>query len=79
MQLLHLEDSPSDAELIGLVLRREWPGCRIRHVANSGEYRAALAEEKFDLILSDYTVPGFDGLSALALAKEQSPGTPFFF
>jgi PAS domain S-box-containing protein len=79
MQLLHLEDSPSDAELIGMLIRREWPHCHIRHVANADEYRAALANGGFDLILSDYTLPGFDGLAALALARSSCPQTPFLF
>ncbi len=79
MQLLHLEDSPTDAELIALLLRREWPKCGIRQVANGPDYRAALATDRFDLILSDYTVPGFDGLAALALARERCPEVPFLF
>src|SRR5688572_1630027 len=58
MQWLPLEDSPSDAELIGMLIRREWPHCQIRHVTNADEYRAALATGGFDLILSDYTLPG---------------------
>ncbi len=62
-----------------MVLRREWPKCEIRHVATAAEYRTALASSRFDLILSDYTVPGFDGLSALALARERLPETPFVF
>ena len=79
MQLLHLEDSPSDAELIALLIRREWPECAIRHVASASEYRSALEHGQFDLILSDYTLPGVDGLSALALARTRFPETPFLF
>jgi PAS domain S-box-containing protein len=79
MQFLHLEDSPSDAELMEHHLRREWPGCSIRNVGTAAEYRSALEAGKFDLILSDYTLPGFDGLAALALARKFAPGTPFLF
>lgn len=79
MQLLHLEDSQPDAELIAQLLRREWPKCGIRQVANGPDYRAALDANRFDLILSDYTVPGFDGLAALALARERFPEVPFIF
>jgi two-component system, cell cycle sensor histidine kinase and response regulator CckA len=79
MQLLHLEDSATDAELIALVIRREWPHCNIQHVATATDYRAALEVGSFDLILSDYTLPGFDGLSALALARNRYPKTPFLF
>lgn len=79
MQLLHLEDSLSDAELIGMLLHREWPDCRITHVADVDDYLSALKRGGFDLILSDYTLPGFDGLSALALARSNCPATPFLF
>jgi two-component system cell cycle sensor histidine kinase/response regulator CckA len=79
MQLLHLEDSHNDAELIGMLIRREWPDCRIIHVASVDDYRAALERKGFDVILSDYTLPGSDGLSALALARQACPATPFLF
>lgn len=79
MQLLHLEDSVNDADLIGMLIRREWPQCQITHVANLGDYQAALHQGGYDLILSDYTLPGFDGLGALALARTNCPATPFLF
>ena len=79
MHLLHLEDSPTDAELIAILIRREWPACEISHVATINEYRAALETGGFDLILSDYSLPGFDGLSALAMARAHFPETPFLF
>lgn len=79
MHLLHLEDSSTDAELMAMVIRREWPTCRISHVVSSEEYEAALGRGGFDLILSDYSLPGFDGLHALELAQAHSPGTPFLF
>jgi PAS domain S-box-containing protein len=79
MHLLHLEDSTTDAELIALLIRREWPACEIRHVATQAEYREALEMGGFDLILSDYSLPGFDGLSALSMARAHFPETPFLF
>ncbi|WP_414664543.1 PAS domain S-box protein [Horticoccus sp. 23ND18S-11] len=79
MHLLHLEDSPTDAELIAILIRREWPACEIKHVATAAEYRAALECGGFDLILSDYSLPGFDGLSALSMARARFPETPFVF
>src|SRR5207245_309019 len=42
-------------------------------------FRAALEQKVCDLILSDYSVPGYDGPSALALAREQCPDIPFLF
>lgn len=79
MKLLHLEDSEMDAELIAMMLQREFPACEIRRVGSGAEYRAAIKEGGFDVILSDYSIPGFDGLSALGLAQAERPGTPFIF
>lgn len=79
MKLLHLEDSEMDAELIAMMLQREFPACDIRRVATAAEYRAAIKEGGFDAILSDYSIPGFDGLTALSLAQAERPGTPFIF
>jgi two-component system, cell cycle sensor histidine kinase and response regulator CckA len=79
MHILHLEDSPNDAELIQRALRREWPECAVKQVATAEEYAAAVAAGGFDLILSDYSIPGFDGLTALAHARQRCPGVPFLF
>jgi two-component system cell cycle sensor histidine kinase/response regulator CckA len=79
MQLLHLEDSSTDADLIGRLIRREWPACAIRLVSTEHEFSAALDHSTYDLILSDYTLPGFDGLRALAAARAKAPATPFLF
>lgn len=79
MHLLHLEDSETDAELISLVLRREWPDCEISQVVSATDYEAALERGGIDLILSDYSLPGFDGLSALSLARQHAPDAPFLF
>ncbi len=79
MEILHLEDSDNDAELLRTQLRREWPDCAIRQVATMDDYKAALVAGGFDLILSDYSIPGFDGLSALAEARLRCPTIPFLF
>ncbi len=79
MHLLHLEDSAEDADLMARVILREWPGCRITHVASLDAFSAALEDRGIDLILSDYTLPGADGLSALALARRSRPEKPFIF
>ncbi len=79
LRLLHLEDSPTDADLIHLALREEWPGCAIQRVETEADFRAALDRGDFDLILSDFSMPGFDGLSALALARRLRSEIPFLF
>lgn len=79
MQILHLEDSDYDADLIQHVLRREWPDCSIRRVVTREDYQDALQTGHFDVILSDYSMPGFDGLIALGEARKRCSYTPFLF
>ncbi|MDB6167456.1 MAG: hybrid sensor histidine kinase/response regulator [Verrucomicrobia bacterium] len=77
LSVLHLEDEPGDAELVSLLLNREWPGCQILRVETREGFVAALRDRKFDLILSDFSMPNFDGLSALEIA--QPLAIPFIF
>lgn len=79
LRLLHLEDSVADAELIQNLLLAEWPGCQIERVDTLPEFLSALEQGRYDLILSDFSMPSFDGLTALKLARERSSATPFVF
>jgi PAS domain S-box-containing protein len=58
---------------------QEWPHCRIDRVQTRSEFLSAVRSNHLDLILSDFTMPGFNGLSALALAGRYCPETPFVF
>jgi len=77
MKFLHLEDNAADAELVFHVVRREWPQCEITLCRDRAEFQAALDRATFDLILSDHTLPTFDGFEALKLAQRLAPETPF--
>jgi PAS domain S-box-containing protein len=79
MRVLHLEDSPDDAELVAARLAGTWPDIRVHRVANRDEFETALQVENFDVILSDYTMAGYDGLSALEAARVMCPRKPFIF
>src|SRR5258706_866751 len=79
IEILQLEDSRADAELLKAMLHAEGLACRVLCVRTRPDFEAALAKQRFDLILSDHTLPGFDGLSALALAKSRVPECPFIF
>ena len=79
MDILHLEDSANDAELVGALIHSEWPDCRIQRVVRRSQFHNAIEAGGFDLILSDYALPDFDGLSALALASVKCPDKPFIF
>src|SRR5258705_1517940 len=79
LRLLHLEHSSDDVELLRRKLCKEWPKCEMVVVAQQADFQHALEHPEFDLILSDYRIPGFDGLSALALARQYCPEIPFIF
>lgn len=76
IRLLHLEDNPLDAELIRLRLEAAGLSCDIRWVTGKEAFEAALVQETFDLVLSDYKLPGYDGLSALKYVREKQPELP---
>src|SRR5690606_32622875 len=69
----------NDAELIQLELARNGFNVAWRHVASEQDFRTALANEPTDLVLADYTLPGFDGLTALKITQKSCPGVPFIF
>src|SRR2546426_9856641 len=79
LRVLHLEDNPRDADFGPHGLEREGISAEITRVVDRPSYVAALEKGAYGLIISDYTIPGFDGSSALALARERAPATPFIF
>ena len=79
LRILILEDMPSDAELMDYELREAEIAHTYRRVADRKHFVAALEERWPDIILSDFNLPGFDGLEALALAQAACPDTPFIF
>jgi PAS domain S-box-containing protein len=77
--ILNLEDNARDAELNQAMLSARWPDCHFVRVDNRTDFFAALEQSTLDLILCDYTMPGFNGREALALAREKRPEVPFLF
>ncbi len=77
--IIHLEDSLLDAELIRSRLVKDGLKFEAIRVDGHAQFIEALASRRYDLILADYALPGFDGLSALEIARERAPDTPFLF
>jgi diguanylate cyclase (GGDEF)-like protein/PAS domain S-box-containing protein len=77
--VLLLEDNDSDAGLLERELRKAGIDFAIHRVETQHDYVRALSEQKPSLIISDYTLPGFDGLSALGIARQTLPDSPFIF
>jgi len=79
LRVLSIEDDPKDAELIQDLLAAEQFVCEFTRVETEAALRAALEQGKIDLILADYSLPSFDGLSALKLTLSSRPDIPFIF
>lgn len=79
LNILHLEDNVTDAELVAAWLDEGGVECDITRVDTREEFTTVLKECRFDLIFADRTTPTFDGISALAIAHELQPDTPFIF
>lgn len=79
IRILHLDDSPLDAQLVALALEieQEKLPTQLHHVQTREEFLAALARKDFDLILSDYRMPNYDGDQALKAAQQICPEIPF--
>jgi len=79
LSVLLLEDDPLDAELIQARLERDGLGVALTRVDSDDAFTHALADHRHELILSDYNIPGFHGLTALELARRTRPQLPFIF
>jgi PAS domain S-box-containing protein len=77
IRILYLEDEVNDVELAVALLDRANIDHKIIHVSTRNDFLAALEHEELDLILSDYSLPSFDGLTALSMAREKLPEVPF--
>lgn len=77
LKILILEDNPADVEFIGRELRKAGFDF-VRRIADSrGEYVQAITDFLPDVILSDHSLPQFNSIEALRIAKELRPGVPF--
>jgi DNA-binding NtrC family response regulator len=79
LRILHLEDDPYDAALIQSTLEAGDIHCTTTRVQTQAGFVAALERGGIDLILSDFRLPTFDGLSALEIAHERWPAIPLIF
>lgn len=79
LNILLLEDSAFDAELLQASLEAAYPAARFIWVQDEAGFTQALAQQRFDLILSDYQLPDFNGAEALDHARVAAPQTPFVF
>jgi PAS domain S-box-containing protein len=79
LQILYLENDVVDAELVRDTLAAEGIVCELTRVETESGFVEALQEGGFNLILADYALPSFDGVSALRIALRRWPHLPFIF
>ena len=79
IRILILEDDPNDALLMGQELRRGGLQFRANRVAGRDAFVHELEKQAPDIILADHGLPGFDGFTALAIARHRCPDVPFLF
>ena len=79
LTVLLIEDSRFDAELLRENLLACYPRAQLQVVRDEAGFADALATGRFDLILSDYEIPGFSGEQALQMARARRADTPFIF
>lgn len=77
MRVLHLEDSEPDHDLAMAYLARAGLATEVRRVDTEAAFREALAGHDWDVVLSDFNLPGFDGLRAQQILKDSGRELPF--
>lgn len=77
LQILHLEDNLVDCELMQIAVKSSGLACQFTRVDTREEFIGSLKRGKFDVILADFSLPGYDGTAALEHARELQPDTPF--
>ena len=76
-RILHLEDDPDDVRLTRRALQADGIEANVESVETREAFSAALDHGGIDVILSDFALPMFDGLSALDIARAKAPDVPF--
>jgi PAS domain S-box-containing protein len=79
LRILHLEDDRRDAKLVRDTLAANNIVADVQRVDCECDFVAQLEQNDFDLILADYKLPSFSGISALTIAREKRPDKPFIF
>ena len=79
IRILHLEDDAADAKLIQALLKEAGLACRITLVKSGAAFEKALNRAEYDIILADYRVSMYDGMSALRLVHDMNLDVPFIF
>lgn len=79
VRIIHLEDNLLDRELVAAMLESNGIDCEMVYAEDRQTFQTVLENEEADLIISDFSLPGYDGGRALELAREMREEVPFIF
>jgi PAS domain S-box-containing protein len=79
LQIVHVEDNATDAALAYSLLESAGIKCAVTRVKTQVDFEEALKQTKLDLVISDFSMPRFDGFSALKISRQICPDVPFIF
>jgi PAS domain S-box-containing protein len=79
IRILHLEDEAADAALVEAMLKSAGMVCQITRAQSGDAFADALRQSEYDIILADFRLPAYDGMSALRLAQQLARDVPFIF
>jgi DNA-binding response OmpR family regulator len=79
LKMVMVEDVPSDAEMTLRELQRSGMEFVVRRVETEADLRRECIDFEPDIVVSDFALPQFDGLSALRVVRELRPDLPFIF
>ena len=77
LRVLYLEDDEQDRQLAAAAMAAAGLNCSFVYAKTEAEFHAAIEQERFDLILSDFSLPSYSGMAALTTAKRRHPEVPF--
>ncbi|MET0263928.1 MAG: response regulator [Rariglobus sp.] len=79
LNIVHLEDDLNDREFVRRALQKAGLRCEFSYAETEAEFDSALSKGNRNLILSDFTLPGYSGSDALAFARKHYPDIPYIF
>ncbi len=77
IRVLHVDDEPDYGELVGEFLQQEDNRFRVDAVTSAKSGLDRLAEQSYDCVVSDYEMPGKNGIEFLEAIRESAPDQPF--
>src|SRR5580698_6434765 len=77
LHILYLEDNSEDRQLVENELARNGLSCTFLFVGNQKEFELAINRVEYDLVISDFALPSYDGQAALAATRKSQPELPF--